>query len=223
MLMLNRFTGFGVGRVRPTISNTHNAATATDSSAFNFTSCSIGAEASNRHVVVVAGGSAGSGATGISSLVINGVSATQLVSSTNTDTGQSSTTEIWIAAVPTGTSVTITPTYASERPRQFISVYAVYGLSSATAVATQTSTANNPTLDLNVQGGGVVIAGAIGNNSTAYTWSGLTEAYDTATETVGMSSAYAGNLSTATPKAVSATRSAAPDPGAATACAVSLR
>jgi hypothetical protein len=158
---------------------TANAASATTSLAYSFSSLNFSTASADRHILIGTAGQAGS-ATTVSTVTIGGVSASEVFSVA------SSTVRVafWIAAVPTGTSGTVAITWAAQRARCAVIVWALTGLLSTTAVDTGSevnsgTSALNDNVDINA--GGVCLAMAYdgGTGSRNWTWSGLTEVVDT--------------------------------------------
>jgi hypothetical protein len=182
MLMATQLVGFGSGGAdAPPAAAvfTANSSNTVASSTYNFTSQSFGTASADRSIVVGAAGQSGGGAAAITSLSIGGVSASQLLVASET----SNAIEFWIAAVPTGSSGTVTVDWAAQRARCAIAVWAVTGLlSSAVSDSAQESgfgsTPGNGTV--NVPAGGVVLGMTYdgGTGGRTWSWSGLTEGVD---------------------------------------------
>lgn len=188
-------------------SSTTGASTGSVSSV-TYTSVSLGAAAANRSVIVAALiRSVTSGVT-ISSLTVAGNAATKVKEIDATADGFNTYCSIWILTLTSGTSGNIVLNYsATDNGFPSIGVWAAYGLSSNTAVATASSTANggSQTLSVNTNANGMVIAGMHNTNSTAaVSWTGLSGDY-TIQPSAGAqqaSGASASNLSGSTPYVV---------------------
>lgn len=150
-----------------------------DATTYTFSSQNLGTASADRYIIV-ATASRGLGATrSISSATIGGVSATKVAEVANTGGGNTSTTCLLIAAVPSGTTGDVAITYDSGMLRCGIGMWAATALTSATPTDTATSTADDPTEStLDVNAGGFAIAVGYTANQATTTWTGLTEKYD---------------------------------------------
>jgi len=145
---------------------------------YSFTGMTIGtapAGGETRHVVVAIGlmhNSAGS----INSVTIAGVSAS-LVVGIDSGTGTSGAgVALYIAQVPTGTTATVAVSYTGGTSLGA----ATYILRNRTVTtATSSSTAQSPSLNLNIAVGGAAIGVSMVRDGTVSTWTGLTENFDT--------------------------------------------
>jgi len=154
----------------------------TTSTNYTFSSQAIGTATSDR-IVIVAVHLLNTGATG-SSMTVGGISATRQVRSQR-GTG---TSEIWTAAVPTGTTATIVVNGSAASDRCGIIVWTATGLLSGTAVGTGTNTSSSSphaTAAFATSNGGFVIMTSCDNGSPTYTESvsgggtpAITEDYD---------------------------------------------
>jgi len=198
MLMVNHLIGFGAFASQPaTVVFCANSLDTVDRITFTFSSVSFSTAAADRRVVMALWEQGG--AVGISSVTIGGVSASQLVGSGGTTNPLVS---LWIAAVPTGTSGNVVVQFGGGTANCAIAVWAVYGIGSNTAFATATtSAAENPASEsLSVPSNGVAIAASrLVTNTTAFTWSGLTEDFDALLEVGRYSGASDAFASAATP------------------------
>lgn len=149
-----------------------------------FASQPLGTAAADR-IVVVALMYAAVGA--ISSMTIGGVAATKAVGVAN----GTSFSELWAAAVPTGTTGDVVLGSGSGTfPRLCISVYSLYGVSGVTPIATGTDTASPYSVDLAASTGCVAIGAFLnGSASVRVTWAGLTEDVDADNSSFSYSSA----------------------------------
>lgn len=177
----------------------------TDTSTYTFSAVSIGAEASNRKVIVVFALNA-SPAVSFSSATIGGVSATSIV----TAASGFSLCGIIIADVPTGTTGDVVITLSGTALRCGIAVYRVVDLNSSTAHATTTDTTASAgvlSATLNVPANGFAVGVTINGAPAAVTWSaGLTEDSDNTIETqIVVSSASASVVAAQTPMTVTCT------------------
>ncbi len=165
----------------------------TSPAAQTFSSVPFGTAASNRHVVVVA--ATGTALATPSGVTAGGVSGTLVV---RVDGGDAMDIDIWIVAVPTGTSGDVVVTQGTASSAGGMAVYTMTG-ANATAFHTNTVSVSGSggadiSSTINVAAGGGVIAGIHGNHSTMPTWAwtvGLTEDVDFQTVSVySMSAAH---------------------------------
>jgi hypothetical protein len=190
------------GSVPPSFSYRTHAESSSDLSTYTFTAQDIGTASATRYVVVgIAIRTAGANPT-FSSVTIGGVSATLVVQAVNS-VSDWTRTGIFIAAVTTGTTGDVVVTLSSAAARCGISVYALYDLTSATAITSATSTASPGSLNVNVTPGKVLVAHAYDNSNTAMAWTGATEDFDVALEGGQHSSASLLTSTTETPRTVS--------------------
>jgi hypothetical protein len=135
------------------------------------TGMALGTAAADRTIIACCVGVEGSGA--ISSLTIAGVSFTNRLSTTTGDCGIG----MFTASVPTGTSGSMTLSFASGQTAIGVVIYAVYGLSSLVPTATATSVADPGTSgSLNINNGVGIGFGCPGHTSNPNsTWTGFTE------------------------------------------------
>lgn len=134
------------------------------SSTHTFTSQAIGAAASNRTVVVGVTGQSWGTSTGITSVTIGGVSATQIVNQ-NFVAASNSGAAIWSAIVPTGTTATIVVVFngTPTTGRTGLFVWALYGVGTSVGYSTTGDPANVST---HCNAGGYIMA--IGHNAAGY-------------------------------------------------------
>lgn len=153
-----------------------------------FSGLSFGAENSARDIIVVAFGSAGTvPGDSPSSCTIGGISATKVVAGvTNPEWSQ-----IWIAAVPTGTSGTVTLSGPSGNWSAVVGVYAANYLQSATATATDNHSGSPVTLGPTTVPTNGILVGTFGSAATSGTvgtasWTGgVTQDFDQNTFSAG--------------------------------------
>lgn len=173
-----------------------SATTATQSVAsISFGAAPTGAD--TRYIVVAV--HAFTDGNALSSVTIGGVAATQVVSITDNTGSNQILTALWIAAVPTGTSGSISLTFAGATVNATrLGTYRMINPSSATAHATasdDTATSGLIDLSLNVPSGGGVIAASLQRNGDLNTWVGATENYDTDVGTGEVISSASGTTS----------------------------
>lgn len=154
------------------ITYTYSTSTSTNFVTYTYTAVALGTESIDRRIVVAAHTDV-AGPTPISATV-NGVNATLVVN--NSGVG------LFVANVPTGTSVVVTVTYSGTAARAALGVWALTNVSREAAITTNvaTGTGTVATSTISVAGGSVVISAASHANSSGFTWTGGTERYDTA-------------------------------------------
>lgn len=154
-----------------------SASSGTTATSYTFNSTSIGVAASNRIVAVVVSATGGTGG-GVSSVTINGTTAT-LVNSTGIGF-----TSIGVAylSVPTGTTANIIVNLNNSQSRCAIDVYRLIGASTtlaANSVTTYTTSVTAATATATIPTGGVAIYSVVTSGTTiTYSWSSATEDYD---------------------------------------------
>lgn len=129
----NRAVASG-GPLTLTFLNNYATETDPDTSSKTFTSVDFGTPASDRYIIAAVGARNDSGT--FSSITIGGVTATIVVQHLDGNTASG----IAIAAVPTGTSGNVVINLSGSHESYYLGVWSVTGLSSPTAVATDTST-----------------------------------------------------------------------------------
>ncbi len=183
MLMMTQLVGFGAASPDAAAAAsavfTANAANNTTSLAYSFSSQNFGTASAGRHILIGTAGQAGSAAA-VSAVTLGGVSASQVFSVSSSTV----TVAFWIAAVPTGTSGTVAITWAAQRARCAVVVWALTGLLSTTAIDTGSEInsgtgALNDNVDVNAEGVCLAMAYDAGTGSRNWSWSGLSEVVDT--------------------------------------------
>ena len=130
----------------------------------------------------------------VSSCSIAGVSATKIFAP---GSSSNSAFTMWRAAVPTGTSGTVSLTRNTGNGFSHVmwALFAVYNLLSTTPVHTITpSGSTSASGTLNLTAGGVAFGMAIQITNNGFTWSGLTETFDTQGGVGGNSYGWTGAL-----------------------------
>lgn len=193
-LAVNQLIGFGARRAAASatasIVYVTNAVNAGNASSYTFTATSIGTAASDRIIVVAVG--TGVASQTVSSLTIGGVSATQQVTRSSSETASLHT-----LAVAAGTTADIVVTLSASCDFCGIAVWAMYGVTSATATHTSTSASDPGALSLNISAGGVAVAYQIHRaGAETFTWTNATENFDALVESAiayhsGASDAFA--------------------------------
>lgn len=194
---------------RAAITYVSNTGDASGLTTYTFASQNFGTASADRYLVAYfAHRAVSAGITG-SSATIGGVAATKLTTVTNGN----GCSELWGAAVPTGTSGTTSITWSGAVARCVTGLWALTGLLSTTPTNTYTSTANPLSVSANISAGGVALAGAYNNATTTATWAGLTEDYDnTTTASTMRTGASAAFATTQTGLTISCTGSSALGP-----------
>ena len=162
------------------ISLTDNTVNGSNLTTYTFSSQSLGTAAASRQIVVGVIASGAGPARTVSSLTIGGVSASLIKAQTGQSEGN---TEIWSAAVPSGTTGDVVVVLSSGWNRCGFGVWRMTGASTS-ASDTGGSVANplNDSLDIPANGGAI---GLSHNQLDATTdWTNLDEDYD---EEVGAS------------------------------------
>lgn len=134
---------------------TANASDTSSQTTYNFGTLSFGSADTTRIMAIAVGSRNAAGTQQVSSASIGGVSATfsvRQLGATN-----ASVSEIWYAAVPTGTTGNVSVTFAGANSRAAVQVYAIIAPSSAAPTATGASTANAPTTTFTIPAGGAAI------------------------------------------------------------------
>lgn len=180
MLNVQHLIGFGAaGNLAPPVLTFH-ALTQSGSSltTYTFNSQAIGSENESRCVIVAVVGASGS-SIDVASVTVNSVSATvgRAAGASNRPV------EIWIARVPTGTSVSIVVTFTGGATFCGIGVWDCTGLDSTTP--TDTATASDGDMLIDVATAGVVICASSSINGASSTWTNATERFDTSSGSVG--------------------------------------
>lgn len=150
---------------------------AADQTTYTFAGQDFGAEASDRYIIVGIGSrDTGSGAKTVDSVTIGGVTAT-IVRQAQNATTNSTVGALAIAAVPTGLSGSVVVTFSEQMLRCGIGVWRIVG-HDPTAHDSDSSTATDPTVNLDIPANGSAVGFATTGNTGATTWTGLTESFD---------------------------------------------
>ena len=151
-------------------------------STYTYSSENLGVAAADRYIIVAVNSRRGGNPADVTSVTIGGVSATIVVEQANSD-ANSDVSALAIANVPTGTTGDVVVVYTATMARASIGVYRATGIDSATPYDSGSSTAADPTFDIDCEAGGFVIGTACSNSNTTTTWSGITEDWDDEMET----------------------------------------
>lgn len=202
--MVNQLVGFGAGGEESVqlVSSVSLGDSGLDTSSYTFSS--IGLTGSWTHLIITTSNRGLYGTATVSSLTVNGVGATEVVSAS--DGTAIVFSNIMIIASSAASPEIIVNLSAAANNIQ-LHVYAVTGLRSTTAVATNnTGTANPSVLDLSTSAGGIAIAGGQCLNATSCSWSGVTETHDDIRDSsFNYSGGYALTTTAESPRTITAT------------------
>lgn len=168
----------------------------TDTNSPSFSSFSLGTAAVDRYLVVcISSRKTGTAGSSVSTVTVDGAGLSSVRQNTNIATNLN-LAAIYGGIIATGTSATIQVNYstAGTMLRTGIDVYALYGLESTTAFDSDTSTANDPSVNLDIPARGVCIGvGCTGASSTC-AWTGITEDSDRNVEGAALQASAAHDL-----------------------------
>jgi hypothetical protein len=159
-----------------------------DRSSYTFSNVGIGGASSSRivYAAVIVGFGSSSGA--VDSVTIGGVTASLVVREGDANSSGSNLVHcgIWKAEIPTGATASIVVSNNQTATRATVATYSVYG-SSNTTVNTQTANSSNTSaMTMDVTGAvapSIIIAAATSTTTPgSYTWSGVTEDFDSTLE-----------------------------------------
>lgn len=223
MLQVNQLIGFGVGGIAlgppPVLAFETNVQAGADNTTYTFAAVDIGTAAADRRVIVAitANSNAGAGAA-ISSATIGGITADIIVEHMAVS---ASSSHIFMAEVPTGTTADIVVTFAAAQIRAGIGVWSVTGLTNPIPTDTVSTATSPAVLDLDVLEGGFIIGVAYAASDPEMTWAGGTERYEANIEgSTDHSGADNSNMTAATPHTFTCTYTGETAP---TACSASFR
>jgi len=161
----------GVGGNRKAVTYQTTATDTTDAASYSFVAQAIGAAAADRYVHIAVHGFI---STSIASVTIAGVTATANVQVS----GGSGTTGIFTKLVTASTTADVAVAFNGTALGCHIGVWSSSGLTSATAVDTDTSTADPATATLTTADAGFCISAVTLNGVNTETWTNVTEKYD---------------------------------------------
>lgn len=160
-----------------TISFASSAISAADLTTYTFSAAALGTAASNRKIVVAASAAVSTTAI-VSTLTVNGVTATFITSSRVRTPNNERLVELWQADVPTGATGDVVVTWSTAENRCGIGVWAVYGAAAA-AYATATDNSSPYSQNVVVPAGGVIIGAAYTEGAASNAWtSPMVQNYD---------------------------------------------
>lgn len=187
---------------KPVIEFLNQGSTSNNATTYTFTGRSLGVESADRYIILSSHSTIYAAGTPISA-TIAGVSASLLFS----DQGLG----LFIAPVPTGTTGTITITFASLADRCFFGMWSLKGAWGKGSAIISSASGTSATASVNTlyANDGVTLAAAtFGSTSTSPTWSGIStpDYYNfNGSATRGMGAHDASNLSGPSSKTISAT------------------
>lgn len=198
MLLVNQLVGFGVGGGGTPVALSYlgNSSSETDLTTYTFSSCALGAAATDRRIVVGAYGRDNGGASiSTTALTVGGVSATKIVEVIN-DSNIKNVAALWVADVPTGTTGDIVVTFSTALVRAGIGWWGITG-GAGGVIDSGSSASQTASAPLTVNPGGAVIGfSGDGASATTYTWSNITEDFEALVGTTSsMSGASQASLS----------------------------
>lgn len=149
-----------------------------DLTTYTFSDQNLGTASTDRYIIcTIHGRGVGATTRNVTSASINGVSANVSVTASNAPTNATSAA-IVIAKVPTGTTGDVVITWSSGLTRCDIGLWAVTEISDVDVVDSGSSTASDPTYDIDCPAGGVIIGASMFGNTSTTTWTGITKEYD---------------------------------------------
>jgi hypothetical protein len=185
------FVGSQLGMVAATsvatISFASSVVSAADLTTYTFSAAALGTAATNRKIVVAICGAVSTTAI-VSTLTVNGVTATFITGSRVRSPDNERPIELWQADVPTGATGDVVVTWSSAQNRCGIGVWAVYGAAAAPH-ATATDNSSPYSQNVVVPTGGVIIGASYGLTATSHAWTApMVENYDQTVESTQMQS-----------------------------------
>lgn len=209
MIPLGAASGSGSS---PTLAYLQHSFSGTNRSTYSF-SANLGTPSATRNIIVAGAGYETSGVPTINSITVAGVTATIFDQIYDTDSTYYYAVGIGIAAVPTGTSGTISIAWNRTINAGAYAAWEVTDLNNASS-AYDVTTSTNTTLDINVPINGIIVAAQAVRNDSTITWAGVTERFDN-----GSTPNFSGGDHTATatesPRSVSFSTTGSVTPGIA--------
>lgn len=212
MLLVNQLIGFGVAAsgAAASIALTDSTSDNTNLTTYTFSTRALGTAAANRYIIVGVGSSNLSTGTTISSVTVGGVSGSLVKRQTRNAGGVDYNSELWIAAVPTGTTGDVVVVCSTGNLRCAVGVWRAVDINpTAFQTANSASASANPqsaSLDIPANGCAVAYC-ALDASSSTTTWAGLTEDFDALYETVTNTGSSLNSAAGASALTVSATPS----------------
>jgi hypothetical protein len=151
-----------------------------NSSTYSFSSKALGAEASDRYIAAVFMHSSNNAGRTVNACSFAGVTATEALFVQHSGSSRTAYVAIHIAAVPTGTSGTLSITWDAALAHQIVFWYRITGIGALTPFHTASNSVDPSAMSLNVPAGGVAIGGAMTGESSAggsrdTVWTNLTD------------------------------------------------
>jgi hypothetical protein len=155
------------------------SASGTDADTYTFEDENLGTESADRYIaIVVHARDSGATAKTIDTVTVAGISASEIVQAQGTGGTNSDLCGIFLAPVPTGTAGDVVVTFSEAVLRCAVAAFSLTGIN-PTAHDTNSSTATNPSAEIDVPADGVALGGGTAGSSGTSTWTaGLTERYD---------------------------------------------
>lgn len=154
----------------------HSDTDSVDRSSYTFTSVPLGSPLPDRYIVVCVNTTSSLADDFVNAVTVNGVSAAQVVSAFNDSGAFVIESQIWIAAVPSGSSGSVVLSATSTLRDASIGVFEIHGLQSTTPIDTDTEKVSSGTASLSLSapsGESFIIATFISENSGPFTWGGV--------------------------------------------------
>jgi hypothetical protein len=162
----------------------------TTSSSYSWSGISLGAEASNREIVVVVSSrGVTSGTTPTATIV--GSAMTRDVVGWRISGGEGVQVAVFRLAVPTGSTATFSVTFNDSATSAAATFYRMVGRVAAPSLTSTGSVDGQISESVSVPSGGAAVIGFVTTNAgtAGHTWSGATEVFDSATASATHSSA----------------------------------
>lgn len=166
-----------------TVTFLQTAVSSANATTYTFSAQNLGTAAADRNIVVCATGQdTGSAAKSISSITVQGITASIAIQNQG-NASNTSMTAIAIVNVPTGTTGDVVVTFSEAFANCGISLFHIVGMGSTTPNHTNSTDLDNTAVSVNVNAGGVVIGcGATSSSNPTSTWTNLTEVADISRE-----------------------------------------
>lgn len=174
----------------PVVEFTAQIAVTTDAASYSFSGVSIGSPSADRYVfVAIASRTTNSGSD--PTVTIGGVIATKLIGAYHPTT-TTTTTHIYAALVPTGSTATVVVTFGASMLRCSIAAYRVtnWGGSLIGSTADADRSAISGDVDLSIGGTSVISVGAAGHLAAVVGYTGLVEDYNITVEAIKTNGAH---------------------------------
>lgn len=191
------------------------ASDTTNAAEYTFSSQNIGTASADRYIIAAVNSRiAGTTANDVSGITIGGSAMDEIVQAQGTGDGNSCFGAIFALNVTSGTTADVVVTWTTTMLRCGLALYSITGLANTTPHDTDSSVADNPSVNLNVPATGHVIScSGSGNNTATASWTELTEDHDTTVESaMQMTSASKSYVGSQTGLAMGVTWTANADP-----------